>query len=99
MHCYTQTVIIKLITLALILTFPATIKYQRLIWNYKKADSKNIRKALDLVNQERLFDQKDTNAQAVAFTETILIFFRYYVPNKYITVDDKGPVCKVNKIT
>ena len=50
MHCYTQTVIIKLITLALILIFPATIKYQRLIWNYKKADSKNIRKALDLVN-------------------------------------------------
>ena len=46
-----------------------------------------------------LFDQKDTNAQALAFTETILIFFRNYVPNKYTTVDDKDPVCKVNKIT
>ena len=33
--------------------------YQRLIWDYKKADTKNIRKALDLVNWERLFDQKE----------------------------------------
>ena len=62
--------------------------YQRLIWDYKKADSKNIQKALDLVNWERLFDQKDTNAQVVALNETILNIFRNnYVPNKYITID------------
>ena len=30
--------------------------YQRLIWDYKKTDSKNIQKALDSVNWERLFD-------------------------------------------
>ena len=47
-------------------------QYQRLIWDYKKADSKNIQKALDSVNWERLFDQKDINAQVVAFNETIL---------------------------
>ena len=29
--------------------------YQRLIWHYKKADTKVIRKALDLANWERLF--------------------------------------------
>ena len=66
--------------------------YQRLIWDYKKTDSKNIRKALDSVNWERLFDQKDTNAQVVALNETILNVFRNYVPNKYITIDDKDPV-------
>ena len=49
-----------------------TPPYQRLIWDYKKADSKNIQKALDSVNWERLFDQKDINAQVVAFNETIL---------------------------
>ena len=37
--------------------------YERLTWDYKKADSTTIRKALDLVNWERLFDRKDINAQ------------------------------------
>ena len=60
--------------------------------DYKNADSKNIRKALDLVNWERLFDQNDINAQAAVFNETVLNVFRNYVPNKYITVGDKGPV-------
>ena len=54
--------------------------------------SKIIRKALDLVNWERLVDQKDNNTQLAAFDETILNVFRNYVPNKYITADDKDPV-------
>ena len=66
--------------------------HQRLVWDYKKADSKNIRKALDSVNWERLFDQKAINAQVTAFNETILDVFCNYVPNKYITIDDKDPV-------
>ena len=41
---------------------PPPPQYQQLIWDYKRADSKNIRKALGLVNWERLFDQKDINA-------------------------------------
>ena len=66
--------------------------FQHLVWDYKKADSKNIRKTLDSVNWERLFDQKAINAQVTAFNETILNVFRNYVPNKYITIDDKDPV-------
>ena len=66
--------------------------YQRLIWDYKKADSKNIQQALDSVNWVRLFNQKDINAQVAAFNEIILNIFRNYVPNKYITIDDKDPV-------
>ena len=54
--------------------------------------SKIIRKALDLVNWERLLDQKDNNTQLAAFNETILNVFRNYVPSKYITADDKNPV-------
>ena len=61
--------------------------YQRLVWDCKKGDSKNIRKALDSVNWEWLFDQKDINAQVTAFNEIISNVFRNYVPNKYITID------------
>ena len=46
-------------------SLPPTI--QRLIWDFEKANSKNIRKALDLVNWERLFDRKDINAQVTIF--------------------------------
>ena len=37
-------------------------------------------------------DQKDLDAQVKALNETILNVFRNYVPNKYITVDDKDLV-------
>ena len=66
--------------------------YQRLTWDNKKADSIKIRQALDSVNWEKLFDKKNLNAQVMVLNETILNVFRNYVPNKYITVDDKDPV-------
>ena len=36
--------------------------------------------------------KKDLNSQVVTLNETILNVFRNYVPNKYITIDDKNPV-------
>ena len=71
--------------------------YQRLIWDYKKADAKIIRKALDSVNWEKLFDSKNINPQVIALNETLLNLFQNYVPNRYITIDDKDPVW-MNKI-
>ena len=47
----------------------------------------NIRNFQDSVNWERLFDKKDLNSQVV-----ILNVFRNYVPNKYITINDRDPV-------
>ena len=64
--------------------------YQR--WDYKKANSTTIRKALDSVNWERRFHGKDINAQVTSFNDTILNAFKNYVPNKYITIHDKDPV-------
>ena len=39
--------------------------YQRLTWDYKKADSIKIRQALYSVNWKRLFDKNDINAQVM----------------------------------
>ena len=66
--------------------------YQRLIWDYKKADSVKIRKALDLINWERLFNNKNINEQVSILNETVLNVFSNYVRNKYMTIDDKDPV-------
>ena len=66
--------------------------YQRRIWDYKKDDSKIIRKVLDSAHWERLFDSKYINAQVIALNGTILEVFQNYVPNKDITIDDEDPV-------
>ena len=46
--------------------------YQQLVWDYKKADPNSIRKALDLVNWERLSDQKSIDAKVATFNDTVL---------------------------
>ena len=51
-----------------------------------------------MINWERLLHKKDLNAKVIALNETILNVFRNYVPNKYISVDDKDPVW-MNEIT
>ena len=54
--------------------------YQRLIWDYKKVDATKIRKALDSVNWERLFDKKNVNAQVLKLNETTLNVFEIMCP-------------------
>ena len=46
----------------------------------------------------RLFDGKDINAQVTSFNDTILSIFKNYVPNKYITIDEKDLVQKNDTI-
>ena len=61
-----------------------------IVWDYKKADSKNIRKALDSVNWEMVFG---INSKVTTLNENLL-----NIPNKNITTDDKNPVW-MNEIT
>ena len=46
----------------------------------------------------RLFHGKDINAQVTSFNDTILSIFKNYVPNKYITIDEKDLVQKNDTI-
>ena len=61
-----------------------------IVWDYKKTDSKNIRKALDSVNWEMVFG---INSKVTTLNENLL-----NIPNKNITTDDKNPVW-MNEIT
>ena len=71
--------------------------YRQLTWDYKNTDSTKTKKALNMVNWDRVFDKKDINAQVIVLNGTILNIFWHYLPNKYITADDKDPVW-MNKI-
>ena len=53
------------------------------MWDYKNAESSTIRKILALANWEKLFDQKDINAQVTSLNKTILNLI------KCITLDNK----------
>ena len=77
-------------TLNLNIVYPPP--YQRLLWNYKKADASKIQKALKLVNWDRLLENKNVDSQVIVLNDIILNIFRNFVPNKYVTFDGKDPV-------
>ena len=66
--------------------------YQRLLWNHKKADVSKIQKALQLVNWDRLLDNKNIDSQVLILNEIILNIFRNFVPNKNVTFNGKDPM-------
>ena len=72
--------------------------YQRLVYDYKKADVSSIRKALDLVNWEKFFRNKNIDIKVSIFNETILNIFSNSVPNKIITCNSKDPIWMNEKI-
>ena len=44
------------------------------------------------MNWDRLLDNENVDSQVPILNEIILNIFRHFVPNKYVTFDDKDPV-------
>ena len=44
------------------------------------------------MNWDRLLDNKNVDSQVLILNDIILNIFRNFVPNKYVTFDDKDPV-------
>ena len=66
------------------------------MWNYKKANTKSIRKSLESVKGTclltvSLFNNKTVNKQVSILNETIISIFSNFVPNKRVTFDDSDP--------
>ena len=65
--------------------------YERLIWDYSKANVEAINLVINRFDWENLFDGKNVNEQVHLFNETILNIFRNFIPNKIKTFDDNDP--------
>ena len=65
--------------------------YQRLVWNFKKSTNDAIKRAIELVNWNSVFSCKNVHEQVVIFNQTLMNIFSNYIPNKFITIDDKDP--------
>ena len=62
---------------------------ERLVWDNKNADSQSINKAIEMFNWEKLFQNKNIHDQLKLFNETIVNIVSNYIPNKFITCNEK----------
>ena len=66
-NCHQQVVFSKV---NLTVEYPTL--YERLVLDYKKADSQSVNKAVEMLNLEKLFQNKNIHDQLKLFNEAIL---------------------------
>ena len=82
-----QGVIIKLFRLKI--NYPPP--YERLVWDYSKANITNIRKSLSKINLINPLKELSVNDQVDYLASCISNVFTNFVPNKSITCNDRDP--------
>ena len=65
--------------------------YKRLVWDFKRANISSIMKAIKMVDWRFMFLNKHVHKQVSTFNNTLMNIFTNYIPNKYITIDDRDP--------
>ena len=70
---------------------PPPTPYKRLLWDFKRANIPSIRKAIKMVDWRFMFLNKNVHKQVSIFNNTLMNIFTNYIPNKYITIDDRDP--------
>ena len=75
----------------LIMEYPPP--YQRLVWDYKRANVSSIKKALYQVNLSTILSNKNIHQQINILNSLILNDFTNYVSNKVVTIDGKDAPC------
>ena len=58
------------------------------MWDFKRANSSSIRKAIKMVDWQFMFLNKNTHQQVAIFNDILMNTFSHYIPNKYVTIDD-----------
>ena len=65
--------------------------YERLVWDYNKANVEGIKKSIGSVNWEVMFNNESIHKQVSVFSETLMNIFSNFASNKLITFDDRNP--------
>ena len=65
--------------------------YERLAWDYKRANTDAIISSINQVDWEFLFSNKNVHQQVYIFNKTLMSIFSNFIPNKYVTFNDKDP--------
>ena len=65
--------------------------YERIIWDYKHANTESINQAINTFDWENLFQGKHVDEQLFCLNNTLLNIFKNYIPNKLVTFNDSDP--------
>ena len=65
--------------------------YERLVWDYNRANVEGIKKSIESVNWEMMFNNKSVHKQVSIFNEILMNIFSNFTPNKLVTFDDRDP--------
>ena len=61
------------------------------VWDYSKANAKNIKKAISSFNWNKAFEILSIDAKVELLNKILLNSFRNYIPNKKIKCDNRQP--------
>ena len=72
--------------------------YERLVWDCKRPSIHSIPKAVKMIDWHFMFMNKTVHERVTTFNNILINNFSNYIPNKYITIDDKDPpwMTKIN---
>ena len=68
------------------------------MWDFKRANISSIRKAIKMVDWQFMFSNKNTHEQVAIFNDILMNIFSNYIPNKYVTIDNRDPPWMTEKI-
>ena len=72
--------------------------YERLVWDFKRANVNAVTTAINQVEWKFLFSCKNVHQQVNIFNKTIITIFSNLTPNKLVTFDDKDPSWMTEKL-
>ena len=78
---------------------PLPAPYYRKLWDYKKANTEAIQRAISAFNWDMAFQNKDINNKTKILNGTLLNIFNNFIPNKISKFDHEKPVWMNKEIT
>ena len=74
------------------------LPYQRLVWDFRKANHISIRKEIELINWKYLFFYKNVHEKVFVVSKALMNTFYSYIPNRDVRFDGKDPASMAKKI-
>ena len=68
------------------------LPYERLVWDYIRANIEGIKKSTEFVKLEVMFSNKSVHKQVSIFNDTMINIFSNFTPNKLVIFNDRNPL-------
>ena len=72
--------------------------YERVFWDYSRADKASINRAINTIDWDELVANKTVESQASELNDLLLNIYSNYIPNKTVLCDEKDPPWMTNGI-